>query len=147
VTRGCPRAKGPFLRTGPSQRRSDQAAATISELSQTAALADWRHRIFEPLQAPGSACNVASMVRFERTDVREAPVAWADRSVTLVSRVWIASADTRWFALGGSYRRPVRVEVTGADVEDIPIRDHVMVTKLAAAAVLVATALIWRIRE
>ncbi len=86
------------------------------------------------------------MLETRRIEVREEPIEWADRSVTLVSRTWLVSAGARSFALGGWYRRPLRIEVAGPALIRIPIRDHTMLAKLGGAVLLFTTAVLRRIR-
>ena len=86
------------------------------------------------------------MLRMRSTEIREDPIASAGRSVILVSRVWLAWLETPWFGWGASYHQPIRVETTGADPESRPIRDHVMLAKLATFVVLITATLTRRIR-
>ena len=51
-------------------------------------------------------------------------------------------ASNRFAAAGVSYRRPVRVTMTGSGVT-VPIRDHVMIVRLSVAAFLVVVN-VWR---
>lgn len=83
------------------------------------------------------------MLETRRIEVRGEPIVWADRSVTLVARTWLVSAGARTFALGGWYRRPLRIEVAGRAPDQIPIRDHTMMVRLAGAALFV-TAVVFR---
>lgn len=87
------------------------------------------------------------MLQLQRTEIREDPIEWADGSLILVSRVWIASLGTPWFGVGASYRRPTRVETTGPEPRSHPIRDHAMLAKLATGLVLITMALTRRIRK
>ena len=87
------------------------------------------------------------MLRVWSTEIRQDPIQWADRSVTLVSRVWFAWVGTPWFGLGTSYHQPTRVETTGPSPGSHPIRDHVMLAKLATVLVLITVTLTRRIRR
>ena len=64
------------------------------------------------------------------------------RAVTLVSRLWTASAGVGRFGVGASYRTPAAVEVEGA--EPVPIRDHVMIARLVAILVTIVALLFGR---
>lgn len=62
--------------------------------------------------------------------------------LTLVGAETSVIGRTTWFEGGATYTRPVRVEFRGG--KSIPIRDHLMIMRLAMAA-LVLTAIAWRI--
>ena len=98
----------------------------------------------EPLRREA---NFLHMLRLRRTEIREDPIEWSGRSVTLVSTVWVAWLGTPWFGLGTTYCGPTRVETTSDDPESHPIRDHVMLAKLATGLVLITMALNRRIRR
>lgn len=91
--------------------------------------------------------NFVHMLQLKRTESRENPIEWAGRSVILVSRVWFGWLGTPWFGVGFSYRQPTRVETTGPSPESRPIRDHVMLAKLATILVLITVTLTRRIRR
>jgi hypothetical protein len=86
------------------------------------------------------------MLQARRIEIREDPIEWAGHSVTLVSRSWLLTAGVRSVGLGGQYRRPLYVEVTGQSPGRVPIRDHVMVSRLAGAALHLIAAVLRRIR-
>ena len=98
----------------------------------------------EPL---GREANFLYMLRLRRTEIQDDPIEWSNRSVTLVSTLWVASLKTPWFGLGTTYRGPSRVETTGDNPESHPIRDHVMLAKLATGLVLITMAMNRRIRR
>jgi hypothetical protein len=62
--------------------------------------------------------------------------------LTLVGAETSVIGKAAWIEGGASYTRPVRVEVGGG--ESMPIRDHLTITRLATAA-LVVMATAWRI--
>ena len=78
------------------------------------------------------------MLRIRRELIRQGPIEWAGRSVTLVAEQWTAWAASPWFAGAATYCRPVRVEGDEPGAEPVPIRDHVMLVRLAALLVAVA---------
>ncbi len=82
------------------------------------------------------------MLRFQLRQQRKDTVNWGDREVALVSSTSSISIATRWFAAGAAYARPVGV----MDLREIPIRDHVLWTRLAALAVVLIALLAGRLR-
>lgn len=60
---------------------------------------------------------------------------------TLVSKEWTALTGLGSVAFRASYLQPMRVET---DTKIIPIRDHVMLTRVATAALLLITAIVGR---
>ena len=87
------------------------------------------------------------MLHLGSTEVREDPIEFGDRSVTLVGRIWFAWLETPWFGFGASYLQPTRVETSGADPESHSIRDHTMLARVATALVLITMTSIRRIRR
>lgn len=67
--------------------------------------------------------------------------------MTLVGQIWFAWLETPWFGFGASYLQPTRVETTGADPESRPIRDHVMLARLAVFLLPITMKLTRRIRQ
>jgi len=65
------------------------------------------------------------------------------RSFTLVSEVWTGRFSTRWGGLGYTYQRPLLVDGGPATTH---IRDHLMIARLAAIALLALTVFVRRIR-
>ena len=86
------------------------------------------------------------MLKTRRLEIREEPIEWAGHSVTLVSRSWLLEAGINTVSLGGEYRRPLYLEIAGRSPDRIPIRDHVMVSRLVGAALRLIAASLRRIR-
>jgi len=78
--------------------------------------------------------------------VRSDPVYVSDRPVTLVGAQVDAALAAPWFGVAASYRFPVRAEV-GEGAGAVPIRDHVMLIRIAAAALVASATLVGRIRR
>lgn len=85
------------------------------------------------------------MLSFRWHEVRAAPVEWSGRSVTLVEARVVASLATPWFGAAASYRFPRRADIEGDAAVSVPIRDHVMVARIAGIALVMATGLLGRI--
>ncbi len=80
------------------------------------------------------------MIRVTKTDANleiEAP----GRTITLVSRSWIVTANTPWFGLGANYRRPYLLN----DGASRRIYDHVMLARMAGLALLILAVLSRRV--
>lgn len=80
------------------------------------------------------------MLRIRRTDEREV-IGYDGRAFTLVSRTWTVHLTAPGLGLGYWYRRPLAVEGPSLTVN---IRDHLMLARIAALALLAASALIRR---
>lgn len=80
------------------------------------------------------------MLRIRRTDEREV-IDCDGRAYTLVSRTWTVHLAALGLGLGYSYRRPFAVEGPSLTVT---IVDHLMFARMAALALLAASALIRR---
>ena len=86
------------------------------------------------------------MLRARRIDDRDEPIEWGGHAVTLVRRTWLVSAGGRAFRLGGWYRRPLRIEVTGPAPNRIAVRDHTMIARVAGATLFLIASMLRRIR-
>lgn len=84
------------------------------------------------------------MISIRWQDLRAAPVEWSGRSVTLVGAQVVASIATPWLGAAASYRFPRRLEIEGDGAVSIPIRDHVMVVRIAGVALVMAAGLLGR---
>lgn len=78
------------------------------------------------------------MIRFHRHEIRQGPIEWSGRSVTLIGEQWTAWAASPWFAGAATYVRPVRIEESDPAAEPLPVRDHVMIVRLLALLVAIA---------
>jgi len=84
------------------------------------------------------------MISIRWQDLQGAPVEWSGRSVTLVGAQVVGSMAIPWFGVAASYRFPRRLEIEGDGAVSIPIRDHVMVARIAGVAVVMAAGLLGR---
>jgi hypothetical protein len=71
-------------------------------------------------------------------------VDWPAGSVTLVGAQVVASIATPWFGAAVSYRFPRRADIEGDGITTVPIRDHVMVARMAGVALVAAAGLLGR---
>lgn len=78
--------------------------------------------------------------------IRSDAVDVSGRPVKLVGAKVDAVLAAPWFGVAASYRFPVRAEV-GEGAGAVPIRDHVMLVRIAAAALVAAATLVRRIRR
>jgi hypothetical protein len=82
------------------------------------------------------------MPQLRRTQTRET-VEHQGRSFALVGELWSVGVSTRWGALGYTYQRPRLVDGGPATTN---IRDHLMIARLAAVALVTLTVFGRRIR-
>jgi hypothetical protein len=78
--------------------------------------------------------------------IRSDPVQASGRTVKLVGAQVDAALAAPWFGVAASYRFPVRAEI-GEGAGAVPIRDHVMLIRVTAAALVAAATLVGRIRR
>ena len=82
------------------------------------------------------------MLQMRRTQGK-ATIEHQGRRFDLVSESWTAELATPWLALGYSYRRPQLVSDSSGTTA---VRDHLMVARLAATAILTLAILMRRMR-
>jgi hypothetical protein len=85
------------------------------------------------------------MVSLRWHEVRGAPVEWSGRAMTLVGAQVVASLVTPWFGAAASYRFPRRAEIEGDVDAAVPLRDHVIVARIAGVTAVAAATLLGRI--
>lgn len=82
------------------------------------------------------------MPQLRRTETRET-LEHQGRSFALVSELWTVRVSTRWGAAGYTYQRPLLVDGGPATSK---VRDHLMIARLAALALVTLTVFVRRIR-
>lgn len=74
---------------------------------------------------------------FRHAPIRHGPVDWGGHRVWLVGAETGVGFRTPWFEVEAVYRRPTRVEAAGPGGGRVAVRDHVMLAKILALALLV----------